>query len=622
MILGIGRRIKVFLGGDSIPLIVFFGLALLVTLPLFLRPGFVFLLDWAPIPKTPFPGDYNNPSFLFSLFFWFFDLFLPGGFLQKIFLSASFFLAGYGMFRFLTGMSVIQRHSWAAYFSGILYMFNPFVYSRALVGHWTVIMALALLPWFFRALIRFLQNPTWRCAFVASLWWTIIVTISLHLGMILTIPILIFSLSASMRSFLQHRRDAFKLIAGLTLILLLFIGFNSYWLIPGIRGRSTLGVFVTSTLNDAHIFSFFTRADPQHGVLWNTAAMYGFWGDEDQRYVSQKIYVSYWFYLFCAILALVLWGVMVSVGNCYRRKKSPKELKARHFAPIVSGIAKDRGAGKAGARHDDIGLRNFFQWWVIFPLILTWFAAFFFAVGVSYEPFKPLVLWFYHHVPFFRGFREPQKFVALLVFVYAIFGAIGIDDLIGRIERIKHKKITLLKLIAPALFLLIPLAYSPGMFWSFNGQIKSSQYPASWFAVDQMLESDTDHFRVLFLPWHQYIYVSFVGGVIANPAESFFHKPTLAGDNMEFGPIYSQSTRPESIFIEKEILKNKLKFVPVEHKTPELSLGERLNRINIKYVIWAQESDFFNYDFLGKSPDLILVLDYKELKVYRNRRWK
>ncbi len=215
--------------------------------------------------------------------------------------------------------------------------------------------------------------------------------------------------------------------------------------------------------------------------------------------------------------------------------------------------------------------------------------------------------------------------------MYAIFASIGVNDILGRVERLSDNKFYWVKLIVPGLFFLVPLAYSPGIFWGFNNQIKPAQYPPSWFAVNDLLNHDSDNFRTLFLPWHEYIKLSFAGTVVVNPAEQFFQKPTIAGDNMEFGPIYTQSTRPESKYIENEILANGDKFAVKDQTSssgdaggikPGLSLGDKLDALNIKYVVVAQESDFFNYDFVSESPDMVLIYDSQNLKVYKNLKWQ
>lgn len=613
MIRNIFSKIKKFFQ-DRETVVVFFVLTIFVVAPLFFHRGFIFLLDWAPMPRTPFPIVRFDPFFLFEFVWWMCNLVLPGGIIQNFFLGGIFFLAGLGMFRFLQKNNI---GLWGNYFGGIFYMFNPFVYSRILTGQWPIIAGYALLPWFLISLPSSLELMSWYRMWRVAFFWTIITVMNIHAGIFASILFVIFGTV----TILISSKDFHVPLKNYATIFLLFLLLNAYWLVPAFFGGTALGEFAGKVIDEKHIFSFFTRADPQHGVLWNTAAMYGFWGDEDMRYVSQKMFVSYWFYIFFVLFALVLWGLAISLRRCFWRKKNPERLK-NEILLRQPADQDDTGGSFAtfppeAGRQDDNTLLDFFQWWVVAPLILIGLVAFFFAVGVAYEPFKPTVLWFYNNVPFFRGFREPQKFVALLVFVYAIFSAIGVDDILRRIESLRAKKLRFLKMIAPAFFLLIPLAYSSGMLWGFHGQIKPSNYPESWFQVDQQLQNDADDFRVLFLPWHQYIYLKFARTVIANPAERFFHKPTIAGDNMEFGPIYTQSTRSESKYIEEKIIQRGKDFISDKGKGT-VSLGQTLLPLKIKYIIMAKDSDFFNYAYVPDSPDMKLVYDSPELAVYEN----
>ena len=102
----------------------------------------------------------------------------------------------------------------------------------------------------------------------------------------------------SIFSFSLFKKGAWKFLSKSFLIIcvLVFL-FNSYWMIPALRGSGSVSESLQS-FSRIDIDSFFTRADQEHGILWNTAAMYGFWGDNDHRYTPQKFFVSYWFYLF------------------------------------------------------------------------------------------------------------------------------------------------------------------------------------------------------------------------------------------------------------------------------------------------------------------------------------
>ncbi len=576
------QRMSKLLGRWTNPFFVFLGLTLSVVLPLFFKPGFLFLLDFAPVPQSLFPEVITRSDFLFRASWWLLDLFLPGGFLQKLFLGVTFFMAGFGMFRFLAWRGTAESSSWAHYFGAFLYLFNPFVYSRILVGQWILIAAYALLPWFVQAFMEFIERPSYRGAWLTAVWWTAIFNINLHLGVISIIFPIIYVISI----FFKIPTKFFtlpRLRCYLVFIVLMVIG-NGYWMGPLVTGRSPVGTFVLTTISDVDIFSFFTRADPVHGVIWNTAAMYGFWADDDVRYFSQKFFAPYWFYVFFVIFGLVLWGIISS--------------RLRRGQDKVAAIALS------------------FSLWI--TLLGTGILAFYVAVGVAHPFFKSSVLWLYNHAVFLKGFREPHKFIALLVFVYCVFSAAGVADILGRLEQWQGRSWWWLKMITPGLLIVIPLMYSPGMLWGFYGQLRPADYPKSWFEVDRLLVNDQAEFKALFLPWHQYIYLAFAKTVIVNPADQFFHKPIIAGDNIEFGSIYTQSTRSESKYIEADILGSQGKFVKIKGKPPELSLGEKLNHLNIKYIIMAKESDAFNYTFVQNSPDIKLVYDSPELAVYQN----
>ena len=310
---------------------------------------------------------------------------------------------------------------------------------------------------------------------------------------------------------------------------------------------------------------FQTVADKNFGVLFNTAALYGFWGENEGRFVIGKQIIPFWYILSIIIFMLVIWGVIIN----FIKKNQRTEI-------------------------------------LIFTA--TAMLAFILAVGVAYPPLSKLMLWLYQKIPLLKGFREPQKFVALLILAYGYLGALGMDDLLRRTRSAKRFPRLLVKFL-PSLFLLIPLLYSPMMLWGFSGQLKAVDYPKDWYELNETLKADKEDFRVLFLPWHQYLGFLFAGRVIANPAQSFFDKPVIQGDNMEFGPIYSQSNNPDSKYIEDNIIK---KGASIEN------MGETLLPLNIKYIILAKEIDWKSYDYLDKQKDLKLVSNTESLKVYQN----
>lgn len=618
--------------------------ALFVFFPLF-RAGRIFSLDFASVPGATI-SEFNSPNIVGNIFYWLFNI----NSLGKIMLVVFFGLLGTGMHLFVR--RVIPNATWAAYFSGLLVMLNPWMYSRFLYGQMSTILSAALVPWFLIVFLKLLQQPYIRISFnnIKNIWrimalpWyaalivTAMVAVMIHAVFFITIIVLVFSLLFVLKGMVVGGRREFfpfliRFLKRFLVFAVFFFVFNAYWLFPMFFGTPSSSILISNIIGQRDFLSFQTLADTHHGVIWNTAAMYGFWGDTSQRYAPLKSMVPYWFQLYLVILALSGWGVVSSVIRWIRNAqiKSVNSIVERN---VFDGHAP----------------------WIVCSFVILGMVSLILALGVAHPSAALMSWWLYAHVPFYKGFREPQKWVALLVVSYAYLGALGVDDLISRIRnglekiQIGIKRVrgallnkialsiaTLVYRITPAFFLIVPLLYTPGMFGGFKGQLCIGDYPKSWFQVNDVLNKDADHFRVLFLPWHEYLSFSFAcGRIITNPAGLFFDKLTLSGDNLEMNSIYTESMRPESKYIEGEILGRVSQFARKDttldknqnfqqqitlHET-RVSLGDTLLPLNIKYVIVAQESDFFNYGFVGQSSDMVLVYDSSELKVYKNLRWK
>jgi len=230
------------------------------------------------------------------------------------------------------------------------------------------------------------------------------------------------------------------------------------------------------------------------------------------------------------------------------------------------------------------------------------------AAGASNQYTGPLFMWLFDHLIFFKGYREPQKFLVLVVLAYSYLGGLGVSSL-ERDWKKTGKRIYPL-LIAAAL--LTPLVYTFPMLFGFWGQLQPTDYPASWYEADKILKADPQEANLLFLPWHQYMDFSWVKNKdkrIANPAQVFFSKPVIQGDNVEAGGIYSTSTNPTSQYIEF-LLANKKNYT---------NLGELLSLVNVKYIAIAKEVDWKNYNFLYNQSDLELIYDSPELALFKNK---
>ncbi|MEA3449714.1 MAG: hypothetical protein U9Q85_01930, partial [Patescibacteria group bacterium] len=222
--------------------------------------------------------------------------------------------------------------------------------------------------------------------------------------------------------------------------------------------------------------------------------------------------------------------------------------------------------------------------------------------------FKPINDWLFAHIGFWSGFRDSQKWSGLLVLSYAYFATFGAYAFIEKVMVFNFK---IWPYARTAIF-VFPIIFTYTVWGGFARQIQPVWYPEEWHQVNEILNSDSDDFKVLFLPWHQYLSLDFNNYLISiNPARSFFDKHIIQGENMEIGYIFSQSADSAYMDIERAILNEK--------QSPEAVLGFLVDN-NIKYIINYKNltnKDYIQYNFLN-SPNL-LKTEYMGLTLFEIR---
>jgi hypothetical protein len=537
----------------------YFVVVLAIMLPL-LRPGYLLALDLSWTPNIPVQGIAND-YYLVFLILHFLNFILPSQLIEKAFLFGTLWLAASGMHRLVRDWSASDN--WACYFAGLLYLFSPFAYSRFLAGQYLILLAFALMPWFVSSLWHFLTSPNLRSSFQLLLWALAVSIVDLHsiFFMALIIALSLIGIPLTTRVDLRGQMK-WGLSAFLAWILL-----SSYWLLPLLFGSSSTAALI-GHVNPEFAHAFQTVGDPIHGVLFNAAAMYGFWVDKIGRYILPKSLVGFWPILATFFIVLALVGLTAARRNAFA--------------------------------------------WILFA---TGLIAFVLGVGIAYPPFAGIYWFLFDHVPFFKGDREPEKFIGLLVMTYSFLGAVGATWLSNFVRRnfTRYHGELLGGTVLPFLIFITPLVYNPVELWGFAGQMKTTNYPSDWYAVNRQLNQDKSNFQVLFLPWHMYLRFTFSNGVMANPATSFFDKPTIQGDNIQIANIYSGVHTPTSLFVENNILAT---------GPSSTHIGVNLDHLNIKYVIVAKNSDASQYQWLNRQRDVTMIDDTKDLIVYRNDAWR
>lgn len=442
----------------------------------------------------------------------------------------------------------------ARLFAGVLYAVNPFVYVRLLAGQWYFVLGYAVLPLAVVAFHAYVagdrERPTRALA-----WVTLVAVFDPHAAVLAALAggaTLLAALPAAGRRALE-RAGRFCVLAA---------GVNAYWLLPAaaalLAGDSQL-----STVGAADLVAYAPRGSVLGNVPLSVSMLYGFWRG---GYLYPFDVVPLWAVLGCfvALLALAVYGLIDADD------------------PLAWGLA---GCAVAG------GLLG---------------------VGVAVPTVAPLFRAF-ATTPVGAGMREAGKFVALLALAYALLGARGVDRLRADLEATLAEQGTTpdRRRAAVALFVVlvvsVPLAYTAPMVMGFSGGFQPTEYPDDWHAVDDRLDRDDGEYRVLYLPWHQYVRYDWTGGIVASPAPLFFGPEVVASRDPDLG-VGSQATDPTHRRLDVLL-----------ESPPETELGRHVAPLGVKYVLLSRTADYERYDFLYEQSDLAVVYRGEQLVLFENR---
>jgi hypothetical protein len=320
-----------------------------------------------------------------------------------------------------------------------------------------------------------------------------------------------------------------------------------YWLIP----TPGLEAF-WSQIGKAQLALYRTLPDPHFGLVVNVAGLYGYWNND----FPIKSYLSVWPLFAFAMPLLAIAGAVVQ-----RRD------------PTTWGVL---AAGVLG---------------------------FLLALGDASVLTRGAFTWLLDHVSSLRSFREPQKGVALLAFAYAFLGAAAIDDLVTGPGQRRRTAYAL-----SAVALAFPLIAGYRMLGGLWGDLKLSQFPASWSQADHMLEGRAPQSRTLFLPWHGYFALRFAHDrVVGNLAPTFFHTPILASRSVGDEPGINDTADPTESYVRSLLSRG----------ASVRRFGACLAPLGVQYVLLAKEADWRRYAFLDRRSDVAVVRRWPDLVLYR-----
>lgn len=539
---------------------------LAIILPWFLKFGYLFFTDmvWGPQIKL----DWTSSWFLFSLLRKSLSLIFSVALLEKIFIGAVILLillAGRALVK-----AILNYYSKAeekvsrglVFILSLFTLFNPFVYDRALYGQFGILIAYAFLLFTISYLFKAWSSLDFKNMLWAAVFSALVLMFSVHFIFLLSPFVLLFLVGL----FLKRKKiktagkwKKFWLNSFFAFLIILIL--NANWLIALAVKASPTANFVDKGITSQDLVAFQTAGKDGLETLTNVLMMSGFWGKEQFRYLDLTDF-SGWQMSFIFLLPIILYGLYLSF------KRPGREAKAFSLA-----------------------------------LLITFVLVVFLAVGIKTNLTRGFTLLLYDHLPLYKGLREPQKWVAVIIPIYLFFLSLGAWRLS------KTKIIIRNRFVSGLILMAVIIMLAPSLIWGFNRQVKPTPYPDDWYELDNLLLEKSNQAsgcsdKILFLPWHMYLSFGWTGKIISNPAKTFFSCPVISGTNMEWGGIYDNSQNTDG-----QAIANWLSVKGGEAR-PIVS-GEQ-----IRYIVLAKELDFVSYFWLNDLSYIEPLLETKTLIVY------
>lgn len=477
-------------------LLFFLFVTVLVLGPL-LVPGYVLTLDMVFGPH--FIPAYSDGRVLAALpvfqLIEFLSVIIPNWLIQKLLLGSILFISGISL------MSLLKnKGQQAQLLGGLLYMLNHFVYTRFLAGHWLFLLGYALFPLWISVLFEFtarITTTTSKKSFLNLLLLTnLIITLSFHhvwFMMIIGLVTLCFY-----RSNVFSRRG----LKRIGLLALLTICIQSYWIVPLLFNAIITHLDAT---NQLAFFSLGGTSTIQTLLLALTG--YGFWA-QFTGFGSQFVWLSD-----SPIMIISLLLVILAVAGFVSTFMKQKNLNIQH----TKGVQITHNDETTSEERKQLAIISISA---LFCLLMALIAETSFGV------------WLYNTVPGLMMMRDTHKWLALWMLVIAL----GVAYLWLLIKRTVHNK-TLIQLLYALLIFVIALQ-GQTMFFGFQRQLQSVQYPESWYQISSVLKENPNA-QVLVLPWHQYLSIDFNNNLLTlNPAFRFFENPLIYAETADFNGSY------------------------------------------------------------------------------------
>lgn len=540
-------------------------LIFLIIYPLIFPKGYIFAIDQVIPPYPWMPAhlwDHIYWVWLISQIFWLLNI--PIWVLEKFLIFITFFTSA--LWAFLLFKK--NNRGYGLFFAILLSFMNPFLYSRFLDGQINIYLAYAFMPMLVYFFDNFYKNTNFRNSLYLWIWWLLMSLTTIHSIYFIILLILIYTWVHIYWNY--SKQNIIKIIQWILIVWL----FQAIWVIPFLYNNNTNESSVSKQISsfDVSHYSAFQNTQSSINVYKEHLSLKWYWWDYQHRFIQNDVIDKAWeknsviYLLWFLVLAWILYRI------------------------------------KSWLNKQDY---TFFLIWLIWYILSLWLSN-----GNIFEWFN---MFLYKHLPMYAGFREPQKWVMLLVISYCYFWMYWLESIWKSLKALNIQKYVITFSII--LLSLTPLYYSFNMLFGFSWQVSIQEYPKEWESIRNTLISwnQQQRYTTLVLPWHGYIGISWTGKKVGGWISQYFWDNILYGDTTEIWNVYSSSKRIESKIIEKYV--SPVGLFKKEDISPQ-SLDDfirDLNNIWIQNIILLKEADYKWYeDFLNIMLEKKLIEITKE----------
>jgi len=394
---------------------------------------------------------------------------VPADLVQKLLLAGVFLGAAAGAARLIPSDRAAPRAA-----AAVFYAWNPFVYERLVMGHWSLLVSYAALPWVTGAAIDLrARSPGAPRRLVAAL---AVAAIASPPGGVIAAGVALCVVAAppwSGRHPGVARRAA--LVVGAALVV------NAPWLVPSLLRPGGVPV------RPAGAAAFASRPDGPLGTVGSLVGLGGIW---NAQAVPPGLGSWPWLAGFAVVLAVAAAGL----------------------APLLRRW--DRGAAVGLLLAAGLGLLA--------------------AAAYAIPGLRALVDLAVAHLPGGGLVRDAQKFVAPLAVVEAVAFGLGVERLLSVPWGGPEAQARRLRRAAAAGLVAAPVLLLPALAWGAAGRLAAVDYPTAFAAARAAMATDPVPGAVLVLPWHLYMAHPWNGDrVVLDPAQRWFTRRAVGNDDLE-----------------------------------------------------------------------------------------